>query len=139
MKAEYSTRQRELILDFLKDSSSHVTASDIIAFLNESGARVSVATVYRTLDWLTKNGYVKKYVIDERSGACYEYAHSHECSTHFHLKCLKCGALIHLSCDFLDKMNSHILDEHGFTVSSGKTVIYGFCSRCSSENSTNNA
>ena len=134
MKAEYSTRQRAEILNFLKDCSSHVTAGDIITHLKESGAHVSAATVYRTLDTLCKSGYVKKYIIDERSGACYEYAHGHECDTHFHLKCLKCGALIHLSCDFLDKMNSHILEEHGFTVSSGKTVIYGICADCKGKN-----
>jgi Fe2+ or Zn2+ uptake regulation protein len=28
-------------------------------------------------------------------------------------------------------MEKHILDEHGFTVSSGKTVIYGLCKSCS--------
>jgi Fur family ferric uptake transcriptional regulator len=131
MKAEYSTRQRTQILDYLKDCSSHVTASEIVAHLRESGSNVSVATVYRTPDSLHKNGYVKKYVIDERSGACYEYAHGSECNAHFHLKCLKCGALIHLSCEFLEKMSSHILKDHGFTVSSGNTVIYGHCEKCS--------
>ncbi|MBO5212582.1 MAG: transcriptional repressor [Clostridia bacterium] len=131
MKAEYTTRQRNQILDFLKEAGSHVTAGDIITHLKEQGAKVSTATVYRTLDRLCASGFVKKFVIDERSGACYQYAENAECDAHFHLKCIKCGLLIHLSCEFLNEMNAHILDDHGFTVSSGKTVIYGTCAQCS--------
>ena len=89
MKAEYSTRQRNQILDFLKEASSHVTAGEIVAHLKEQGAKVSTATVYRTLDKLCASGYVKKFVIDERSGACYQYAKGADCDAHFHLKCIK--------------------------------------------------
>lgn len=130
MKAEYSTRARVLILDFLKENTAHVTASDIISYLQAKGVKIGVATVYRTLEKFVCDGIVRKMVIDERSGACYQYIQSSECSSHFHLKCLSCGALIHLSCDFLKNMEEHILNDHGFTVSSGKTVIYGTCASC---------
>ncbi len=130
MKSEYSTKQRAIILEFLKESSSHVTASDIISHLKEQNIKIGTATVYRTLEKLVSDGTVKKMVIDERSGACYQYMKSAHCDNHFHLKCLSCGKLIHLGCDFLGKMEAHILKEHGFTVSSGKTVIYGYCQEC---------
>ena len=133
MKSEYSTKQRAIILDFLRESSTHVTASDIISYLKEQNIKIGVATVYRTLDKLVSCGTVKKMVIDERSGACYQYMKNAHCDNHFHLKCLNCGKLIHLGCDFLDKLESHILKEHGFTVSSGKTVIYGYCQDCSKQ------
>jgi Fur family ferric uptake transcriptional regulator len=131
MKAEYSTRARVLILEFLKENTAHVTASDIIEHLKKQNIKIGVATVYRTLDKFVSDGIVRKMTIDERSGACYQYIHSAECASHFHLKCIKCGSLFHLSCDFLKNMEKHILDEHGFTVSSGKTVIYGLCKSCS--------
>lgn len=131
MKSEYKTRQRVAILDFLKENSgAHLTASDISNHLTEQNIHIGIATIYRTLDKLCKEGVLRKFVIDERSGACYQYAENAECIEHFHLKCMKCGALIHMSCDFLKKMEEHILGEHGFTVSSGKTVIYGVCSEC---------
>lgn len=130
MKAEYNTRQRAIILDFLKESSAHVSVRDIVAHLKEQGISVGTATVYRTLDKLCEQGVVRKFVIDERSGACYQYAHGCDCNEHFHLKCINCGALIHVDCGLVAKLEKHFFDEHGFTVSSGRTVIYGLCHEC---------
>jgi Fur family ferric uptake transcriptional regulator len=135
MKAEYNTRQRALILDFLKENSAHVSVRDIIEHLKEQGIKVGTATVYRTLDKLCALGVVRKFVVDERSGACYQYTHGAECDEHFHLKCVSCGALIHMDCNFLAEMEKHIFEDHGFTVSSGKTVIYGLCANCNPDKS----
>lgn len=131
MRGEYSTRQRALILEFMKESGAHHTVADIVEGLRSQGITVGTATVYRTLDKLLATGEIKKFVIDEKSGACYQYATDAECNRHFHLKCVKCGRLIHLSCEFLAEMENHILKDHGFTVSVGKTVIYGTCAFCS--------
>ncbi len=131
MRGEYTTRQRALILNFIKESSSHLTVYDIIEGLKLQGVSVGKATVYRTLEKLCESGLVRKFVIDEKSGACYQYARDAECANHFHLKCVKCGKLIHLSCSFMSEMEKHILAEHNFKVSSGKTVIYGMCNECS--------
>ena len=133
MKNEYSTKQRALILEFLKENTAHVTAGDILAHLKAQGYKVGVATVYRTLEKFVADGTIRKMIIDERSGACYQYIHASACEQHFHLKCLSCGKLIHLSCDFLNSMEKHILADHNFTVASGKTVIYGYCGDCKTE------
>ncbi len=130
MKQEYSTKQRIVILELLKESSTHITAKDILNYLKNKGLNVSVATVYRTLEKFEKEGIVKKMTIGDGQGACYQYTGELSCQSHFHLKCIECGELIHLSCDFLDKMEKHIYDEHSFVISSGKTVIYGRCANC---------
>ena len=130
MRGEYSTKQRSAILDFLKENNAHVTASDIIFHLKELGIRVSLATVYRTLDKLEGEGVVRKMFVGNEHSACYQFVNGSSCAEHFHLKCIKCGKLIHLSCEFLKDMESHIFDDHGFTVSSGRTVIYGTCAAC---------
>ena len=130
MRGEYSTKQRSAILDFLKENNAHVTAADIAFHLKELGVSVSTATVYRTLEKLVGEGVVRKMFVDQGHSACYQYIDNGTCSEHFHLKCIKCGRLIHLSCDFLQEMESHIFDDHGFTVSSGRTVIYGVCHAC---------
>ncbi len=136
MRGEYSTRQRALILEFIKESSSHLSVGDIVSGLALKGHAIGRATVYRTLERLCATGEIKKFIIDEKGAACYQRSDA-ECNSHFHLKCLVCGRLIHLDCDFLSKMESHILNEHGFTVSSGKTVIYGVCSHCSRKDVAN--
>ena len=131
MKQEYSTKQRGVILDFLRQSSTHTSAKDILVYLESKNIKISTATIYRTLDKFEKEGIIKKMTIGEGVGACYQYVDSASCQGHFHLKCIECGELIHLSCEFLDKMEKHIFDEHAFTISSGKTVIYGKCAKCS--------
>ena len=130
MRGQYSTKQREAIAEFLRTTSDHVSASEIIARLREMNISVGAATVYRTLDKLEKEGLVRKMSTGDGS-ACYQYISHLECHQHFHLKCLSCGRLIHLDCDFLADMEKHILDHHGFTISTGKTVIYGKCADCS--------
>lgn len=127
--ADYKTKQRELILDYLKNSGRpHVSAGDIAAHLRENGA-VGVATVYRQLDKMVEAGLVRKYSLD--GGACYQYVGADEgCHEHFHLKCLGCGALIHVDCDFLQGLAPHILEHHGFEVDNRRTVMYGLCKEC---------
>ncbi len=131
MKQEYSTKQRSVILDFLKSTSDHVTASDILRYFKEKDIKISTATVYRTLDKLEGEGILKKMNLGDGLGACYQYTRDSSCTQHFHLKCIECGELIHLSCEFLAEMEKHIFSEHSFTISAGRTVIYGKCAKCS--------
>lgn len=127
--ADYKTKQRELILEYMKNSDSpHVTAADIAARLRDEGS-VGLATVYRQLDKMVEAGLVRKYSLD--GGACYQYVGGQEgCREHFHLKCLNCGTLIHVDCDFLSGLAPHILEHHGFLVDNSRTVMYGLCRKC---------
>ena len=38
-----------------------------------------------------------------------------------------------LDCGFIRRMEAHIEKEHGFTLDSGRTVLYGLCGRCGKE------
>lgn len=134
----YNTRQRELILGVLKSSNSHLTAQDIIVKLNSSGLSVGSATVYRYLDKLVESGEVRKYIIEEGKSSCYQYiGNEKDCTEHYHLKCSECGKLLHVECDYLDKVESHIFEHHGFSLNSSKTVLYGVCAECSSPQRSN--
>ncbi len=133
-KGRYNTRQREVLLEYLrKMQGEHITVNDIRSYLSESGSGVGMTTIYRQLDKMVDEGIVKKYVLDSSSAACFEYVDSHnECreSGCTHLKCTSCGKLIHLHCDDLKTTGKHILEEHGFKVDMTRTVIYGLCDEC---------
>ena len=132
METSYTTKQGELILSLLKNEAGrHFTADDIIKALSEKGSSVGKATVYRHLDKLIKSGRVRKYIVDEGSSACFEYLDdSHGCHEHYHLKCSSCGQLLHVRCEYLDEVSSHIFEHHGFEISPEKTVLYGICEKC---------
>ena len=128
MKNSYQTKQKTAILDCLERlGDRHITASEIVESLKNSGEKISLATVYRCLDKLVSKGDVKKYTTDK--GACYQYAGCH-CHNHFHLKCTGCGTLFHIDCDFLPMLASHIVEHHKFKVDNHRTVMYGLCEKC---------
>ena len=131
----YNTKQKERILHLLMENcTTHATAGSIAQYLQEQGTPVSVATIYRYLDQLAEEGIIRKYTLDSKTGACYQYIGTqHNCSEHFHLKCVKCEKLFHVECDYLSDLNRHILAHHGFRVDHTKTVLYGCCKDCSDE------
>lgn len=128
----YQTRQKQLILDYIKSlDGDHATASDIIAYFKSKGITMGTATVYRRLEKLSKEGVISKCSIDTNMGACFSYIcdGENDCCL-AHCKCEKCGKLIHLECDELSRLEEHILKSHGFKLNSKRTVFYGLCDEC---------
>lgn len=132
--SSYVTRQREQILAYIRaNAGRHVAAEDILAHLQDIGAGVGKATVYRTLDRLVEQGVVRKYILGEGRRACYQYWDGGHCREHYHLKCERCGRLFHLECDFLSELSRHVLEHHKFVVNDAKMVLYGICEACAKE------
>ncbi len=133
----YKTKQREYILAFLQNSGgSHITVAELVRHLQDNATPVGTATVYRTLEQLVEEGIVRKYVLDGKSSACYQFlsGEPHACQEHFHLKCTDCGRLFHVSCDYLSQLGEHLLEHHGFVIDHTKTVLYGLCADCAKKN-----
>lgn len=128
---EYNTKQREVLLKFFTDNTDkHFTAAEIELELAKKGEKLGKATVYRRLERLVEDGIVRRFVSDDAKVSCYQYAGGEACKNHYHLKCLKCGELLHVECDYLDEMSSHVLEHHGFTVDTHKITICGVCEKC---------
>ncbi len=125
----YNTRQQELILSYIKQNASeHLTADAIASALKDE--QVGKTTVYRCLERLCKQHTVRKYILSEGKSACYQYALGEDCHRHFHLKCLRCGRLIHAECEQLAQIEEHICLEHDFDIDASRTVFYGICGEC---------
>ncbi len=133
VKSTYKTKQQELLLSYLKKQGSvHFTAEDVRRHFASKEISIGIATIYRQLEKLVAEGKVQKYFIDEHSAACFQYVaescpHDEE---HFHLKCEKCGVLVHLECDELSEIKKHLEEEHGFSINPFRTVLYGLCEKC---------
>ncbi|MCQ2551587.1 MAG: transcriptional repressor [Clostridia bacterium] len=123
----YRTNNRARIMDFLeKNKDKAVSVVDIEKHLDSQDNHVNVTTIYRYLDKLEEAGELIKvastYQLVDRD---------HRCDEHLHLKCKKCGKLIHLDCGFMDEISSHVLQDHGFTISCDDSIISGLCKDCS--------
>lgn len=129
----YQTKQGAEIAALLQQyAEAHLTVEDIVRLLQERGCQVGKTTVYRHLDKLVAAGQVRKYFADSENGACYQYAADcpADVPAHYHLKCTVCDALLHVSCDYLDKIAAHMLKQHGFFLSAERTILYGICNTC---------
>ena len=127
----YNTKQKQLIFDLLKNNSEiQFTCDEISDSLKKVGTPVGKATLYRHLDKLCYDGFVRKY-FDSKS-ATYQFVDKKmNCDEHMHLKCTYCGKLVHLGCEFMSTVSEHIKEHHNFKVDNSKTVILGVCDHCS--------
>ena len=128
----YTTASRTKILEYLKKNGDRtVNVNDISNYLKENQSEVNITTNYRYLDKLAKEGTVIKYVAEKGNQAVYQYVEQgHHCDEHLHLKCVKCGCIIHLECDFMREIAEHIKKDHGFELQCKNSIIYGMCSKC---------
>ncbi len=134
-RGAYHTKQGAQLLDYLKSHAGrHITAAELIRALAENGTPMGAATVYRRLEKLEAQGLVRRFALDDRGSACWQYidpdAPAVDCHAHFHLKCTACGELYHLDCDHLQEIAAHVAQDHGFAIDPSRTVFYGVCADC---------
>ena len=125
---QYKTKQRDAVLKFFMDhADSCFTVRDVYGQVD-----AGETTVFRAITSLTEAGLLRKFTVGSGRGecACYQYDSCSGKSGHIHLKCEECGELIHMDCAFMETILSHFLNEHGFSVDCGRTVIYGLCAEC---------
>ena len=129
MPKNYNTRQKKQLEEIIEVlGSSHFTAEDVFEAIKKQGKNVGLTTIYRHLDKMVNEGILRKYLSGAGESACYQAVG--DCTEHFHLKCTKCGKLVHLTCKSLDIISDHVLKEHGFSIVSSKTVFFGVCKEC---------
>lgn len=130
MKKEYTTGQRKAVLDFFRmNADRHFSAAEVTDAVCENGSGQS--TVYRQISKLFESGIIRRFETPDSRRFVYQYADMHEdCDRHYHLKCVKCGRLIHMECPHLNEVSEHIKAEHNFILGFGKSVLYGECTAC---------
>ncbi len=130
----YNTKARRYILEFLEQNSEvTVSAADILKYLETKGENINQATVYRYLGKLTDEKKVIKFSEGVSGKAVYQFVKQSDCDGHLHIKCVKCGKLIHLNCGFMDELKTHIEEKHEFSLKCTGSILYGICNECNKE------
>lgn len=128
--SRYKTKQKDTILKYIKSvNEQHVSVSQILEHFNNQNIHIGTSTIYRHLQKMVKDGYVKRYITSGSSSAYYQYIYDYE--IHCHLKCEKCGKLFDIKPDIIDSIKQYISDIHNFDVDISKTMFYGKCKDCS--------
>ena len=123
----YDTKQKELILEIIKNKKGEFTIKDLY---NELNGKVGLTTIYRLVDSLAKDGILNKS-IGKNNSAYYIYCEECECNNHFYLKCDSCGKMCHVDCDCINDLSNHIDKNHKFKLNKEHIIINGICDKCS--------
>jgi Fur family ferric uptake transcriptional regulator len=124
-----ATRQRAAITKALKDASGFRTAQELFDDLRKAGERVSLTTIYRTLQSLAERGEVD--MLRNADGeAIYR-----RCGTekhHHHLVCTSCGLSVEVASAEVETWARQIAANHGFSSITHTAEVFGLCRACSS-------
>ena len=125
----YTTKQRTLLLDFLREHADETLSAEQIAKQLESES-VSISAIYRNLAALEQEGRLKRSARPGTQEAYYRFTDDKECQGHLHLSCLRCGKTVQVEEAETDALTHQLAKSEGFALDREDTVLYGICADC---------
>jgi Fe2+ or Zn2+ uptake regulation protein len=120
------SRQRALILEFLRQSEEHPTAAQTHAALRRRMPNLSLGTVYRNLEVLVSEGVVEE--VPAAGGARYDG----NPKPHHHFICERCGAIDDLHVQLPPSLGRKLVRARGRRPTRIKIDFFGLCEACES-------
>ena len=121
------TGPRLKILDlFETHAEEHLSAEDVYRILLEQGIEVGVATIYRVLTQFEQAGILLRHHF-ESGKAVYELDKGDH---HDHIVCVKCGRITEFHNPTIEKLQSQIAEENGYSIEDHALYLYGICGNC---------
>jgi len=123
------TNQRALILEVIRHRQGHLDADEIYRQARIKQPRLSLSTVYRTLQVLKKLGLVEELHFDETHHH-YEVKPSAE---HHHLVCLGCGRVVEFQYPLARLVKRNVTEAKDFEITGSEVRMTGYCPKCRQE------
>lgn len=121
------TRVRRQVAKEALCMDGHFEAADLWERLRQTRvSKVSVSTVYRTLDLLVQAELLQVTDLGDPH-AHYEVARG---KGHEHILCIKCGQVTEVVDPELEAAIDRLARGHGFRLEGHSLRVYGICSRC---------
>jgi len=124
-----TTRERTALFDEIFSTHRHFDAEDLVLRMRERGAKISRATVYRTLELLHDCGLVGRVRLNEEK---YRYERLRKGEHHDHLVCTLCGKVIEFVDRAIERRQEAVCRTHDFAATSHSHQIRGLCASCHS-------
>ena len=115
------TDQRKLIAKVMSESENHPDVDELHNRVNKLDAKISIATVYRTVKLVEEFGILTKH---EFKGGKARYEELNE-SHHDHLIDVKTGEIIEFVDDEIEKLQQKVADKYGYELVDHKLELYG--------------
>jgi|SRR3989344_1758213 len=133
MTPRRNTKQKLLILDYLKNHPTHPTTENIYHQLKKSLPNLTLATVYRNLHILTEEQQILTLNINN------ELHFDGTTQPHLHLICQKCNKISDIMISELHHKFEKKFQTNQFQPNTTSYISYGHCQKCISlkENTAN--
>lgn len=118
------TPQRLELIKLLARDRSHPGAMDLLQKVRKAVPRISMSTIYYTLDMMKKEGLIQELEFYDRDNR-----YDTNTLDHINLICTKCGRIT----DFMRHIPSFtkaVEKETGFQPASMRFEYYGYCKEC---------
>ena len=115
-----ATQQKKLIGQELHSFSSFFNAEELYHKVSKKNQKVGIATIYRFLNDLTKNGEIHSFQCNRKT------LYSNSKKNHYHFTCEKCGEKKHIPLQKLDFLTQQIDGE----VCHFQIDVAGVCKKC---------
>lgn len=119
------TQQRRVILEELKRVTCHPTAEELHRLVRKKLPKISIATVYRNLEFLSDAGLVWKMDV---AGTQRRFDGTTE--NHYHIRCSRCGRVEDVDIEPLAIIEETAKRLCGYKVLSHRVELTGICPDC---------
>lgn len=128
MSERRNTRQKAIIEHAVSGMGIHRTAEEVYAIVHENDAAIGLATVYRHLNRMYKDGKVQRLSV---SGTYYYDVNS---DPHDHFHCTECGKLMDIPAEYDQSLDRKTAERIGATMVTHTVMYEGICSNCQKHN-----
>jgi len=118
------TPQRRQIIKLLARDPSHPGAMDILGKVRKVAPRISMSTVYYTLEMLKREGLIRELEYYDRDNR-----YDINVSDHINLVCKRCGRITDFEGD-MPEFSKAVEKETGFKTAGMRFEYYGICKNC---------
>jgi len=122
------TKQRRIILDVLRSTTSHPTADWLYEKVKDKIPNISLGTVYRNLNILKE----MNEIMELSYGSTYSRFDGNP-QNHYHFVCERCGRVFDIDEEVHREMDRRVEEKTGFTVRYHRMEFYGTCRECQNE------
>src|SRR6476660_4488644 len=119
--------KRDFIVNTFLRQEGHLSAEELVDLIRTEDARISRATVYRTLQWMVDAGIARR--VDFGEGR-FRFEHSYRHPRHFHLICKTCGQSFEFLSSDIEALIEEVASARQFQARSSVLQIYGTCDSC---------
>ena len=122
--------KRDLIVEVFMRQKGHLGADELVDLIRSQDARISRATIYRTLQWMVEAGIARR--VDFGEGR-FRFEQSYRHPRHFHLICKTCGQSFEFLSSDIEMLIEDVARERQFDARQSVLQIYGTCASCRGE------